>query len=183
MNLQQIRWPVVIVALALTLGVLFGAGWLLKSQTVDQPLQQLMAREPQVAASSLLREGDEMIIQVSLKQSIDLQTTYAQLNQDIRKIMGSAAYRIKVQDQRTPALEQAVRRIDLYVQEAMATGQFATMADRVEAEAQKLGATATVGVDSDRVYVTVELGDHYLYHVVERQPVRTAANQGGGGSQ
>lgn len=180
MNLQQIRWPVVVLVLALALGAMFGGGYLLKSQTVDQPLRTMLDQAADVDSYTVVRAGDKQEITVRLKESADLKAAYDKLDEEISKILVTAPYVIKVEDRRTPELEQAAMRLDLYVQEALATGQFSTMADRVEAEAQEVGATARVGVDSRRVYVTIKKGDGHLHSVVERAAERPLVLKEGG---
>lgn len=180
MNLQQIRWPVVLLVLGITLGGLFGAGFLLKSQTVDQPLREMLAQVAQVESYTIKPVGDQQEITIRLKDSADLKEEYARLDGEIRRILKSVDYAIKVEDRRTPELEQAAKRLDLYVQEALVTGQFATMADRVEAEAQKVGAGAQVTVDGQRVYIAIKKGDAYLYSVVARNTERPAVRKEGG---
>ncbi|MFZ5824166.1 MAG: hypothetical protein ACOY94_07555 [Bacillota bacterium] len=180
MNLQQIRWPVVLLVLAISLGGLFGAGYLLKSQTVDQPLRTMLDKAVHVESHSVERFGDQHKITVRLKESADLKEAYADLDKEIRTVLKTVRYEIEVEDRPTPELEQAAKRFDLYVQEALVTGQFATMADRLEAEAQKVGATVEVGVDGQRVYVAVTKGDAYLYRVVERPVERPLALTEGG---
>lgn len=181
MNLQQIRWPVVLVVLAVALGGLFGAGYLLKSQTVDQPLNAALSQAGQVASYSVQRTDDRHEIRVRFHAAVDLKTAYDQLEQEVGTIMRTAPYAIRVEDQRTPELESVANRIDLYVQESLVTGQFAVMAERVEAEAQKIGAVARVGVDRERVYVSLTKGDGYLYSVVDRPGPQPARAEGGFG--
>lgn len=180
MNLQQIRWPVVLVTLAIGLGALFGAGFLLKSQTVDQPLREMLGKAPQVESYTVSREGDRQVITVRLKPSESLKTAHRELDQEISRLLKAVPYEIKIEDRRSPELEQAAGRLDLYVHEALATGQFATMAERLEQEAQKVGATAEVAIDGKRVYVAVRKGDAYLYSVIERPQERPAARMEGG---
>lgn len=180
MNLQQIRWPVVLLVLAISLGGLFGAGFLLKSTTVDQPLKEMLARSAAIEQYDVKRTGDTHEITVKLKESADLKATYTSLDEEVGKLLKSVPYVIKVEDRRTPELEQAAKRLDLYVQEALATGHFATMADRLEAEAAKVGATAQVSVDSNRVYVAFKKDGGYLYSVVERLTERTPVRKEGG---
>lgn len=180
MNLQQIRWPVVLLVLAVSLGGLFGAGYLLKSQTVDQPLRAMLDKATHVESYSVARVGDRQEITVRLTEAADLKTAYAELDQQVGTLLRAVSYEIKVEDRRTPELEQVASRLDLYIHEALVTGQFATMADRVEEEAGKVGAAVRVGVDGQRVYVAIRKGDAYLFTVVERPAEQPVARKEGG---
>ncbi|HLN63883.1 MAG TPA: hypothetical protein VK464_20370 [Symbiobacteriaceae bacterium] len=171
MNVRGIRWPVVAATMAVTLGLLLGIGFVLKTQTVDTPLKALYASSPAVAASTIERQDEGYKITVQMKDVPDLAAAYAKLDQETAKLMKGLPYTIAVEDQRSEQLEQAYRRVNLYVQEALTTGRFADMADRAEAEAAKAGLTARIGVDNDRVYVQMHDKTGYLYSVVNRTPV------------
>ena len=168
MNLQNIRWPVLVATLAVTLAVLFGAGFVVKSQTVEEPLRSVYANSPVVESSTVERLGDTYVIKVAFKDVPDFAPAYMKLHADTEKLLKETPFEIEVADRRTPELEQAFRRVNLFVQEALATGQFSTMADRVEAEAAKAGLTARLDVDNDRVFVQMHGQNAYLYSVAER---------------
>ncbi len=180
-NLRQIRWPVVLLVMAGVLGGLFGVGFLLKSQTVDQPLNAMLSQTAQVESFTVHRIGEKHEIRVRFRTATDLKAGYTQLDQEVAKILRTVPYEIKVEDLRTPDLEAVANRMDLYVQEALVTGQFAVMADRVEAEAQKVGAVARIGVDGDRVYLSLTKGDGYLYSVFSRAIEQPLRKEGGFG--
>lgn len=182
-NLQNLRWPVVLVTMAVTLGLLMGAGLLLKNQTVEEPLKKLYAGSPSVESHTFDRQGERYEIKVKLKDVPDLAVVYRQLDEETGKVLRGLPYSLQVEDRRNGRLDETFRRVNLYVQEALATGQFATMADRAEGEAGKAGLTARVAVDSDRVFVQLHDNEWYLYSVVDRNAVsqKTTRVEGGFG--
>jgi hypothetical protein len=174
-NLQNLRWPVVVAVMAAALMLLFGGGFVLKSRTVEEPLKMLYNGSPVVEKSELVRDGDGYAITLKLKDTPDLSSAYGNLDSETRKVLKEIPYTIKVQDSRDAALEQIYNRVNLYVQEALATGQFATMADKVDQEAAKAGMSARFAVDNDRVYLQMKDEDGYLYSVVDRPHAQSAA--------
>lgn len=169
MNLQNLRWPVVLVTMAATVAALLGVGFVLKSQTVEEPLKKVYASSPAVLSYTFERQSDKYVIKTRLKDVPDLASVYHELDEETARVLKGSAYTITVEDGRNSQLEDSFRRINLYVQEALATGQYATMADRVDAEATKAGLTARFNVDSDHVYVQLHTKDGaYLYNVAER---------------
>ncbi|HYF91215.1 MAG TPA: hypothetical protein VD969_03105 [Symbiobacteriaceae bacterium] len=168
MNLQNLRWPVIVATMAVTLAVLFGAGFLVKSQTVEEPLKAAYTKSPVVETSSVERQGDKYVIKVKFKDVPDFALAYGDLYEETERLLKETPFTIQVADHRSPKLEQTFRRVNLYVQEALATGQFSAMADRVEAEAAKAGLTARLAVDNDRVFVQMHDEGAYLYSVAER---------------
>jgi hypothetical protein len=179
LNLQQMKWPAMLIAMAVTLSVMFGGSMLMKSRTVDEPLRTFYAADPSVASYVWEHTATGYAITVRLKETTDLQTVYLQLDSGTKKIMKGSPYTITIEDQRSAPLVQVAQQMNLYVQESLATGQFTTMADRVALEASKVGATGKMSVDSERVYLTVQDSSGYLYSVVER-PKSVPANANNG---
>lgn len=181
MSLHQIRWPVVILSLAITLAALFGAGFVLKSRTVEEPLRQVYASSPLVDSYTIDRPMDTYEIRLRLKEVPDLAEAYQQLNEKTNTILKGLPYTIIIEDRRSAQQTEAFRRINLYVQEALATGKFADMADRIEQEAAKAGLKARFSVDQERVYLQLNQADgSYLYSVLDR-PVNKPATVTEGG--
>lgn len=182
MNLQSIRWPVIALTAVLTLGLLFGGGYLVRNHTVDEPLVAILKADPAVMEHTVERQPDGLLITVKLTEVEELQQTYASLEREIKKVLKEAPFHLRVSDHKDESLEKAYRRINLYVHEAMATGKFTDMANRVEQEAGAIGAIARIGLDNDRVYVQLHYGAHYLYTVLERpQQVPPRSAEGGFG--
>ncbi|MEW8978338.1 MAG: hypothetical protein AB2385_08025 [Symbiobacterium sp.] len=183
MNLRQLRWPVVLAALAVTLGGLFGGSQLVKSRTVDQPLAAALASVDGLDSYQVERVGDIQEIRIAPGPGASLRATYTAVDRQARQILAGAPYTIAVADRRGAALAAVATRLDLYVQEGVATGAFVAMADRIAAEVEALGAEADVAVDGERVYVTVRKGDEYLYSVVDRPGWPVAVPVTGGAGQ
>jgi len=183
LNLRQMRWPVVLAALVIALAGLFGTDHLVKSKTVDQPLQQALAGVDGLASYQLQRVGGKQEISVRLAPAADLKETYTAVDQQVQQILQTAPYLIRVEDQRSEDFARVANRLDLFVQEGVSTGQFAEMAERVEAEAVSLGAEAQVAVDGERVYLSLRKGDDYLHSVVERPQYPTPLVVEGGMGQ
>lgn len=180
MSLSSVRWQVLVTTMVITLAVLFAAGYLLKSRTVDEPLESLLTNSPLVESHTIVRPGDRREIAVTLKDTPDLERTYTSLDEGVRQIVKGAPYTLKIADRRTAALEGTFRRVNLFVQEALATGHFADMAERVEREAAQSGATARLSVDQDHIYLQLKSADGYLYSVTERpKPPAPAVPEGG----
>ncbi|BAD40622.1 hypothetical protein [Symbiobacterium thermophilum] len=180
MNLRQLRWPVVLVTLAVTLAGLFGAGQLVRSQTIDQPLVTALAGVDGLAAYHLAAVGGVSEITIEPAPGASLRKVYGEVDRRVRQILKDGQYVIAVAGSGAGELEPLVERLNLFVQEAVATGAFTGMADRIAAEAAAAGARAHMAVDDRRVYLTVWQADAYAYRVVERPAWPPAAPQGGG---
>lgn len=168
-NLQNLRWSVIVMTIGVTLAVLFGGGYLIRMQAFDQPLERALRADSQVASVQLLRDGNVRLIQVKLKETGDLEGGYTSLDKTIRRQLKAAPFQLVLEDRRTAELEQLLKRSNLHVQEALVTGAFAQSADRVAAEAARFGAEARLTVDGNRVYLELRKQDAYLYSVTDRR--------------
>jgi hypothetical protein len=180
LSLQNVRWPFVAVSLIISLGLLFGGNWAVRSRTVDEPLKALYGSSPSVESFTIAAGQSGRAITLKMKRVPDLAVEYRRLNEETALLAGAQGYTLRVADSRTPALEAALRRINLFVQEALVTGTFAAMADRVEQEAARHGVSARISVDGGFVYLQMEQGESVLYEVYQRQPQRRAAPEGSG---
>jgi hypothetical protein len=168
--------------MAATLVALFAAGFVLKSRMWEEPLKALYTGSPAVESYNVDRNDDRYVITIRLKATPDLAAAYQALDEGTGRILKSTPYTLKVEDRRTPALAEAYRPVNLYVQEALTTGRFAAMGTQVMDEANKAGMTARVDVDSNRVYVQLQdRSGAYLYSVVDRpQPAGAVRYPEGG---
>lgn len=179
-NLQNLRWSVIVVSMVLTVSVLFGAGYLLQSRGVEAPLRNRLAASPVVESLRLEQRAETREVVVLLRETDHLPKAYSELRGEVDRALRGPDYRIRLEDRRTPELEQALRRFDLYLHEAASTGRFAEMAGRVESEAEQAGITARVWVDSQRIYLQLHKDGAYLYSVLERTSPSTERPSGGG---
>jgi len=182
----NLRWSVVVATMAVTLAALFGGGFLLKNRAVNEPLALLYSQSPAVESYAVEEHASGYVITLKLKQTEDFAAIYAELARETARLLRNTPFTIMVQDGRTPTLTETFRRVNLYVEEALMTGRFAEMADRIEAEAASAGQRARCSVDSRRVYVELWDESGYLYSVTERPVVRPGLTlqmeEGGTGS-
>lgn len=162
-----------------TLGLLFGGGYAWGARTVDEPLKALYQSSGAVASFTMVSGRTGRVIDVKLHKVPDLAAVYKELDNKTSKLLGDTPYTIRIEDNRTEAEEAVWRRLNLYVQEALMTGNFAEMADRVEAEAANHQMVARVSVDSEHVYIQLEQGDAVLYEVLGRPTARNEVSGGG----
>lgn len=168
MNLQHLRWPVIVTTAGVALGLLFGSGWLLQSQTVENPVRAALSANANVASFRLEKRAEGREVVLFLKETDHLDRTYAELSAELARSLKGTPFHIRLEDRRTPELEEVDSRLSLYLHEAMATGRFAEVADQIQAEAAGHGIRARMGVDADHVYLQLHKDGAYLYTVLDR---------------
>jgi predicted RND superfamily exporter protein len=168
MDLRQIRWTVALVVAIVLCGVLWFGGNAIRTLTVTLPLQNAMASADSVEHVEMINGTDGLTVVLTVKPGADLQTAYeAAMAQAGLKAQHAVAH-VVVKDSDDPVLTKLYReRIAFILHEAIATGRYADLPDRVRAAAGNLQATVTI--DETHLYLTLQDGDKTLYQVVNRQ--------------
>lgn len=171
MHRERSVWLTGIIALAATLLVLFGGQTIWHAFAVAKPLDNAFEAIDGVQSVTWNKEKDDqaaVVLQVSLDQVANLQTTYLDIQERAKNILGKSAFRIVIHDNRNPELEQIYHEMHYHIQEAIATGRFGDMAGQISEQAIAAGADAQVYVDAANVYLQLSRGDADLYRVVPR---------------
>lgn len=169
MNFKEFRWPVAVLSLLITLGILAAGGYLFRLQTVDQPLHKLYRGMAEVKKYDIKQVGDQTVISVELARTSNLMDTYRRLDDLTREVIGKESYRIRVRDQRTPELEEVYYRVHFNLQESIVKGNFSEMVASVEEAGKAAGLDRQrIYVDGQRLYLQFHKGDRYLYEIVPR---------------
>lgn len=167
MDLRQIRWSIALAVAIVLCGVLWFGGNTIKNLTVTRPLLNAMAAADSVEAVDMINGTDGLTVILTVKQGADLQTAYEAAMAQAGLKVQDAVYKVLVKDSNDPALAKLFReRIAFVLHEAIATGHYADLPDRVQAEAGDVKSTVTI--DENHLYVTLQQGDKVLYKVIRR---------------
>lgn len=178
---KNYNWVMGGLALVITLAILFGGQLLWNKYAIAKPINHMFQNVNGVEAVTLgqLNEqgknNEKVRIYVRLNNVPDLQKTYGEITDGLKQIDSGKKYDIVIQDKRTPELEDFYYRIHYYVQEAISTGSFAAMAERIEAKANHAGVAVKTYVDTQNIYLKMTKADAEMYVVV----ARNADGQGG----
>lgn len=175
MNWHKYRWSIVGLTVIVTLSILFGGQFLWQQFAITKPMSQLAQGIDGVESASLDKNdknGTTVKINVTLANVTNLQKTYKALNDRITNVLGHKNYQIIINDSHTPELEGLYYSIHLYIQEAIVTGNFGLMAERIQEKSAVSGTKAQLFVDSKHIYVQLTNTNSSMYVVVPRQPVQ-----------
>jgi len=114
------------------------------------------------------KKDDVVQIYISLENVNNLQKTYSAINDGAKRILGTKPFKITIEDKRTPELEQFYYNVHYHIQEAVVTGNFAVMAERVQKQAAEAGVTAKIIVEAKVVYLQLAKDGGQMYVVVPR---------------
>lgn len=156
-------------AAAFTFAALWWATAALGWVREDRPVESVLAARPDLLSYRLTWRGDTLQVEVLPGPGVDLPELYTSLHRQLEAVLGSRAFTLRVQDRRDATLQEAMRTMRLYLEEALVNGRFSWADQMVREIATRRGLDwARVSVDSDYVYVELRHGPAYLYEVVRR---------------
>lgn len=181
MSFKGVRLTIIVFALALTLGLLFGGRWLYHSQALSRPLEDAVRAVPGVDAVVLGEHGQAFVIQVRLGQTQQLEDMIADLWRAIEAVDAKAPVELRISDTRNQNVENAFYDFHFHLQEAVATGNYSDLPARLAEVAVANRLTyERVYVGAEYVFVQLHQGEAALYEVVPRHIVEPDVMVDGG---
>jgi len=155
-------------AAALTWAVLTqGTAWWSR-RMVDDPLASRLSYASGVLEYKQVKGSDGPLLYLSLGEVEDLAETCARLERIIREQVGQKPFSMVLVDARDRELGQALDRIHLEIEEAVATGRFTALRPALEDLALREDLDMwKARVQHGRLYLQVHRGERYLYLVRE----------------
>ncbi|HOJ76725.1 MAG TPA: hypothetical protein PLZ08_10205 [Bacillota bacterium] len=169
----------VVISFILTTGVLFGGQALATKLQVKNPLDQEMAKLNAVEKYTVEAEGDGLRVNLSLKQTKDLNLVMQQVQKNIETFHKKPVRSFNIVARSNPKLEEIRYQLSFYLEEALASGQYIQLMNALESYQPSI--TAKVFLNADFVYLQLEDGNNYLYQAIPRNKVNIRLNQYRGG--
>lgn len=177
---RGLRIPVILLAFVGSLGVALALQNVLYGAQVTSPLVSELEAFGGVAAVELQSEQGETTVVITVDEPIDLAAEYPDWHRVAERRLGSGFGGIRLVDTRDERLTEAYYRLHFGIAEAVMTGEFRELNREAERIVEEMGLTAyRLQVDSDRIYVQLELDDMRLYEVIERPAFGTHAERRG----
>ncbi|HAU30777.1 MAG: hypothetical protein XD78_1534 [Desulfotomaculum sp. 46_296] len=170
---RGLRVPIILLVLVASLLVFWGARWLFNRFSIEQPLADFLKSQSYIQTFVIKRDGSLVQISVLLAPVENLKDTYGELNRGVRNILGGRLYELVLRDKRDVQLKNAFYYSQFAVYEAIMRGNYREMVDYVNKQAAERGATASVFVDQDRIYLQMRHDNNYLYEVIPRTKNKT----------
>lgn len=172
MNWKDYNLFHIFLSLLLTAAILFFGQALWHSYAVAKPLDKVLQDingVEQVTWHEKSRLSEIATIDITLKNADNFASTYAQIEEAAKQILGHNGFQIKINDHRTVELEQLYYTVHYYLQEAIATGNFSLMNERVQQKVTQQGAAADIYVNANYIYLKLAKGNDDMYVLIPRQ--------------
>lgn len=171
MKRPNIKWTIILITILVTIAVLNGGQAFWHRYAVEKPLSQALQSIKGVESFYWENSAadDTMRLHVTLGNVDTFKTAYQNINDSAAHILGQKKYSIIIHDHRTPELEQLYDSIELYIQEAIFTGNFSAMAEHIQQKAAASGAAVHISVDEKYVYLDLRQDASTMYVTILRQ--------------
>lgn len=178
MKYRGYRVDVTVAVALLTLAVLLGGRLAYARFLVERPLVAELKALRGVQSVTLERSDAGYVLHLKLAEVEDLPGLYRQIEKLGAERLGPGNFVVKIQDERTPALENVYYRIHYYLEEALVQGNFSAAAARIQSEARAAGVEERFYVDEGHIYLELIHGPAYLYEVRYRPQVLAGGRMG-----
>ncbi|MFZ5649758.1 MAG: hypothetical protein ACOY4I_02740 [Bacillota bacterium] len=168
MQWNGIKVPVVVLALLVGMGALWGAQWLFNRFNYERPLTRVLQENGDIASYKINDQGPVLEVEVKLRKVENIQESYNKLSGSLRDIVGSRSVKITIKDDRDAVLEGICYQTRLAAYEALERGNFLEMEGFIAQRAAREGARARVFLDHDRMYIQINHDNKYLYEIISR---------------
>ena len=166
MSWRNLRIPVVLLVLLVSLAAFFGIRWLYNKYSVEEPLARYLESSRLVQSFEINRHRLVVQVTVNLAPTENLKDTYLEITQGIQVVLDGRPFELQLQDNRDEQLKRAFYYSQFAVYEAIKQGNYLEMMKFVDDQAKEVGAIAYVFLDQDRVYLQMKRNGHYLYEVI-----------------
>lgn len=156
---------VVLVTFAVALSGIVYAREYQRSLSIDRPIEDLLQSESWVESFELRKDDGEIVIQSLWTET--LPTSLGSLMEKLPEAAGDRYSTVTVTDRRTDRLEQLFYHVHLVANQALATGDYLSMEQELDAFARSEGLDcAKVWVLGRSAAVLLGDGDSFMYELL-----------------
>ncbi len=164
--MPRIRVVPAMIALILTIAVLFGGLQVYRHYELTQPLQQQLRALPSVTSVSVNLSAAVPVVSVRLAPNADLENTFTRMESIVSNALGTQVT-ISLNDHRSPALRNDYSTIFRpIVFTGIAHGDFVSMFAAFKKAASANGLHGKITMNSRDLFIELTQGTSYLYDVV-----------------
>ncbi|WP_408955909.1 hypothetical protein [Natroniella sp. ANB-PHB2] len=168
--MKQINFKLLVGVLIVSLAVFFLGNYLLNNYRLNRNLTDQLVEIDGVENVEINKSNSQYRLEILLNQEVeDLKSTFNQLKDKVDDTFEEREYEIELKVNSTEMLEQVSKVVDLALYEAITTGEFVKLAERIEEYREQYELEeAMIQVDNEHIYLTLE-DEAVFYKVVERE--------------
>lgn len=167
MNWYGLKIPIIIASLLAGMALFFAGQYLYQKYNYNDPLNRYLSSNQAIEEYNVTTNESMTLVEVALNHEAELMSSYHELNRDLNIILKQNNFQLNLLDNRDAAIEKVWYRCQYAVYEASYTGNFTEMAAVVNREAQAGGVEATINIDHDNIYLSMQHQGHTLREVIQ----------------
>ena len=162
------RWPIVLLALVLTVSGIYGINYWRQQRLIDEPLKESLLKVDGVEKVNITSYNQNNKISVTLQEVKNLSKTYREIERILDLTYAQGSYRLNILDKRDPYLESLYEKVHYALMEGERRGNYSSMNkeislllnDEIDLKNYHLW------VDQERIYLQLSSEGNYLYEVI-----------------
>jgi hypothetical protein len=172
----DLRWPVVLVALVLTVSCIYGVNYWRQQRFIDEPLRESLLNVngvEDVEINNKKQKNSVTEVSILLQEVEDLSKTYKEIEGILDLAYAQDSYRIVILDKRDSYLESLYNRIHYALMEGERRGNYNNMNKEVSLLLDNETSLKNyhLRVDQKRIYLQLSSEEKYLYEII---PINTS---------
>lgn len=166
MQWNGFKIPIIIMALIVGLGGLWGGQWLFNRYNYERPLTKVLDENKDIDYYQIENQQPVMQLEVKLKKVDNFMESYNKLYDSIKYVVGRREFKLILKDDRDPTLENINYHVRLAAYESLKRGNFLEMESYISKVANRQGSRARITVDENYLFIQLEHDNHYLYEII-----------------
>ncbi|NMB41331.1 MAG: hypothetical protein GX996_05285 [Firmicutes bacterium] len=164
----DLKWPVVIIALLLTLAMVYTLNYWRHQHLIKEPLKEALLEIEEVECVDISNNKNNIEVLVTLNQTEDLSQTYGEIEEIMLSTYAENSFKVILVDNRNTYLESLYEEIHFAVMEGERLGNYTQMKKEISCllEQEKKLDSYLLRVDQKRIYLQLASKDGFLYEVI-----------------
>ncbi|NMA99930.1 MAG: hypothetical protein GX971_00205 [Firmicutes bacterium] len=170
MNFRKFKVQIALLAFLVVVVIGLGASYLYKQTQIIKPLTEQLQNVNGVSdvnvEQNFLGQGARILVQLEIEREFSVGPVIGAVQEILATTSGN--YALLLRDSADPSLVRLFERMQIAAEEAIVTGEFTSLEQRVQNLAENEGVTWQLAMDRDFIYLSLATGDSYLHRVISR---------------
>lgn len=127
---KGMRLFVIVVTLIVSLSLIFGIQYLVKSRYLEEPFKEKVLSIKGIEKVSLTKEGNLSKVYLTLASDVDLKDAYQQVNQLAKEMLKNQSV-VEIEEKTNDELQVLYEKMHFSIYEAIANGSYVQMRDQL----------------------------------------------------
>ena len=170
---MKLRLLPIVMTVVISSVIMFGGWFVYDSYALENPLSAIASKEPGVQQVSVNLTTKRVVVQITLRNDVDVRHLYEALREEGGTIIGDRELVLNVTSDSSEQLEQWWASALFDVAQAMETRRYASIPTSLQARAaEKQGLQVFTQMDEHNVYVYLKQNTHSKYVILPRIPTK-----------